>query len=140
MHFGGAQCGGGVGGEERVTGAGGEDDHPALLHVPLGAAADIGLADRGHRDRGLHPRGHAALLQRGLHGKRVHHGGQHSHVVGLSALHPSRGTGDAAEDVAAADHDADLHAHADHVADIGGDGTDGVVVEAILAAAHQGFA
>ena len=28
----------------------------------------------------------------------------------------------------------------DHVADIGGDRADGVVVEAILAAAHQGFA
>ncbi len=140
VHLGGAQRGGGVGGEERVTGAGGKDDHPALLHVPLGAAADIGLADRGHRDGGLHPRGHAAFLQRGLHGERVHHGGQHAHVVRLGAFHAGGGAGDAAEDVAAADHDADLHAHGDHVADIGGDGADGVIVEAILAAAHQGFA
>ena len=140
VHLGGAQRGGGVGGEERVAGAGGEDHHPALLHVPLGAAADIGLADRGHRDRRLHPGGHAALLQRRLHGERVHHGGQHAHVVGLGAFHAGGGAGDAAEDVAAADHDADLHAHADHVADIGGDGADGVVVEAVLAPAHQGLA
>ena len=53
---------------------------------------------------------------------------------------PAGGAGDAAEDVAAADHDADLHAHADHVADVGGDGADGVVVEAVLAPAHQGLA
>ena len=44
--------------------------------------------------------------------ERVHHGGQHAHVVGLGAFHAGRGAGDAAEDVAAADHDADLHAHA----------------------------
>ena len=72
--------------------------------------------------------------------ERVHHRGQHAHVVGLGAFHAGGGAGDAAEDVAAADHDADLHAHADHVADIGGDGADGVVVEAELAPAHQGLA
>ena len=77
--------------------------------------------------------GTPALLQRRLHGQRVHHGRQHAHVVGLGAFHAGGGTGDAAEDVAAADHDADLHAHADHVADIGGDGADGVVVDAELA-------
>src|SRR5690606_38316384 len=47
-HLGGAQGGGGVGGEERVAGAGGEDHHPTLLHVAHGAAADIGLAHGGH--------------------------------------------------------------------------------------------
>jgi hypothetical protein len=35
----------GVGGEEGIAGAGGEDHHPALLHVPQRAAADIGLGD-----------------------------------------------------------------------------------------------
>ena len=140
MHLGGAQRGGGVGGEERIAGAGGEDDHPALLHVPLGAAADIGFADGGHRDGGLHPGGNAAFLQRRLHGQRVHHRGQHAHVVRLGAFHAAGGAGDATKDVAAADHDADLHAHADDIADIGGDGADGVVVEAEFASAHQGLA
>ena len=34
----------------------------------------------------------------------------------------------------------DLHAHAGDDPDIGGDGANGIVVEAILAAAHQGLA
>ena len=82
------------------------------------------------------PRFSSALL----HGQGVHHGGQHADVVGLGALHAGGGAGDAAEDVAAADHHADLDAHGDDVADIGGDGADRLVVQAILAPAHQGFA
>jgi hypothetical protein len=80
------------------------------------------------------------LLQRLLHGEGVHDGGQHANIVGLRALHPGGGAGDAAEQVTAADHHADLHAHGNHVADIDGDGADDVVVEAILALAHQGLA
>ena len=40
-----AQRGGGVGREERVAGAGGEDHDPALLEVAHRAAADVGLGD-----------------------------------------------------------------------------------------------
>ena len=50
-------------------------------------------------------------LQRGLHRERIHDGGQHADIVGLGALHAGGGARYAAEDVAAADHDADLHAH-----------------------------
>ena len=59
----GTQRGGGVGGEERVSRAGGEDHHPPLLHVAHGAAADIGLGDRGDRQRRLH----AGDVRRGAH-------------------------------------------------------------------------
>ena len=51
-----AQSGGGVGGEERVAGAGREDHHPALLQVADGPAPDIGLADLLHVDGRQHPR------------------------------------------------------------------------------------
>ena len=94
-----------------IAGAGGEDDHPALFHVPLRPAANIRLADRGHRDGGLHAGRALELFQRRLHGERVHHGRQHTHEVGLSAVHAGRRPGDATEDVAAADDDRDLNAH-----------------------------
>ena len=38
----------------------GEDHHAPLLHVPQGAAADVGLRDRPHLDRGLDARRDAA--------------------------------------------------------------------------------
>ena len=57
-----AQCGGGVGGEERVAGAGGEDHDAPLLQVAHRAAADVGLGDLLDRDRRLHARVHALLL------------------------------------------------------------------------------
>ena len=46
----------GVGREERVARARGEDHDPALLEVAHGAAPDVGLGDLGDRDRGLHAR------------------------------------------------------------------------------------
>ena len=48
----GAEAGGGVGGEEWVPGAGGEDDDAVLLEVAHGAATDIGLGDLVHLDGG----------------------------------------------------------------------------------------
>ena len=45
----GAQRGGGVGGEERVAGAGREDHHPPLLEVAHRAPADVGLGDLARR-------------------------------------------------------------------------------------------
>ncbi len=44
VHLDGAQGGGGVGGEERVAGAGGEDDHAAAFQVIERAVADVGLS------------------------------------------------------------------------------------------------
>ena len=71
-------------------------------------ATDVGLANRFHRDGGLDPGIDADLFQGRLHGQRVHDGGQHPHVVGARALHARLRQGGAAEDIAAADHDADL--------------------------------
>jgi len=49
-HFIGAQRRGRIGGEERITGSGGENHHAAALHMALGATADIGLANLHHAD------------------------------------------------------------------------------------------
>ena len=50
------------------------------------------------------------LLEHALHGQRVHHRGQHAHVVGARPLHAGGGQRAAAEDVAAADDQAELDA------------------------------
>ena len=84
--------GDGVGGEVGQAGAGAEDDDPALLHVPIGAARDVGLGDLGHRDRGLHPRLDAGLLEEVLQGEAVHDGAEHAHVVGAGAVHAAAGS------------------------------------------------
>ena len=62
-HFSRAQGGGGIGRKIGIAGAGGENHHPALLHMPHGAAADIGLAYSRHRNRGLNPGLHTDALE-----------------------------------------------------------------------------
>ena len=52
------------------------------------------------------------LLDHALHGQRVDDRAEHAHVVGGRALDPGRGQRAAADDVAAADHQAQLDAHA----------------------------
>ena len=50
------------------------------------------------------------MIERILEGQRVHHGGEHAHVIGRRAVHPLGRTGEAAKNVAAADDDRDLGA------------------------------
>ena len=71
-----------VGREERIAGAGGEDDDAALFQVAHGAAADVVLAHLVDADRGHHARVHAERFERILHRERIHHGGEHAHVIG----------------------------------------------------------
>ena len=70
-----------------------------------------------HLDGGLDAHLHAALLQAVGHGQRVDDGRQHAHVVGTRALHLAAAVLDAAPEVAAADHDADLYAQLDALPD-----------------------
>src|SRR5690606_36934337 len=51
-HFRGAQGSSRIGGEIGIAGAGGKDNGTALLQMPHGTAADIGLAHRLHGDGG----------------------------------------------------------------------------------------
>ena len=81
--------------------------------MPDGFAADIRLGDLVHLDGGLHTDGHLALLERVRHGEGVDDRRQHTHMVCARALHPAAAVLDAAPEVAAADHDADLHAEPD---------------------------
>ena len=110
-----------VGGEERHAGAGAEDDDAALLEVADRAPRDVGLGDLAHRDRGLHARLDALLLEEVLQREAVHHGAEHAHVVGARAVHALLLQLGAAEEVAAADDDGDLDALVDRLGDLAGD-------------------
>ena len=132
-----AQRGGGVGREERVAGAGGEDDDAVLLEVADRAAADVGLGDLGDGDRRLHARVHALVLERVLQRQRVEHGREHAHVVGGRALHARRGALQAAVDVARADHDRDLDAAIVDLADLARDRLHALRVGAVGEVAHE---
>jgi hypothetical protein len=71
--------------------------------------------------------------------QRVHHGGQHAHVVGGGAVHADRAAGDAAEDVAAADDDGHLDAHVHHFGHFLHHAHDGRAVDAERVIPHQGL-
>ena len=70
--------------------------------MALGAAADHGLAHLVHLDRRLDARFDAKLLQRILHRKRVHDRREHTHIIGLRAVHALRSARHPAEDITAA--------------------------------------
>src|SRR5436190_475946 len=53
-----------VGREERVAGAGREDDHASLLEMAYRTAADVWLRNLLHRDRREHARVGAMALER----------------------------------------------------------------------------
>ena len=63
----------------------------------------------------------AVLLERILHGQAVDDGGEHAHVIAGGAIHALRAGGHAAEDVAAANDDADFDAEALNLCDVCGD-------------------
>jgi hypothetical protein len=81
----------------------------------------------------------ADAFQRRLHGQGVHHGRQHAHIVGGGALHALGGGGQTAEDVSAANHQAQLITGLDRFADFAGDAVCSCHVDAVGLIAHQGF-
>ena len=135
-----AQRGRGVGGEERVAGAGGEDDDTALLQVPDGAAADVRLRDLGDRDRREHSRLGVAALERVLDGERVEDAREHSRVVGGRPVHARGGTLHAADDVPAADDDRQLDACPVNLGELVRERVDLLLVDAEVLAPGQRLA
>ena len=89
-----------------------------FLQVAHRAAPDVFLAHLVDADRRHHARVQAERLDRVLHRQRIHDGRQHAHVIAGHAVHAGARQAGAAEDVAAADHDRDLHAQAHDLADL----------------------
>ena len=76
--------------------------------MPDRSERDVGLRDLCHLDCGLHASVNADPFQRVLQGQRVHHGGQHPHVVGPGPVHVGSLT--ASPDVPSPHHDRHLDA------------------------------
>src|SRR3954453_7668037 len=135
----GAQRGGGVGGEVGVAGASGEDHDAFFFKMTDGAAADEGLRDLIHLDGRLHAGVHALLFKGVLQGKGVQNGGEHAHVIGGNAVHGAGLLGDAPKEIAAANHNGDLHAEGFHVRQFGGYfvNAEGIYAKALVGC--QGF-
>ena len=128
---------GGVGRKVRIARTGSEDDDVALGQMVDSAATNIGLADLVHLDSAHHAAGNIVVLEGILQGERVHNGCQHPHVVGLSTLHATGSACHAAENIAAADNDADLMVNGEQLLDLLGKMIGNLGVDAILAVAHQ---
>ena len=133
----GPQDAGGVGGEEGVAGAGGKDDHAALLQVADGTAPDVRLGHRLHPDGGHHPGVHPDLLQHVLQRQGVDDGAEHAHVVGRDPVEPFPAGAGAPNDVAAAHDQGQVHAQGMHRLDLFGESLDHLEVEAEALVAGQ---
>src|SRR6185503_6508700 len=92
---------------------------------------------RAHWDGRLDPAGQAVAFQDRLHRQRVHHGRQHAHIIRRGPVDAFRSACQAAEDIAAADHHADLGAGFDRFLHVGGDALDRAGVDAETTLAHQ---
>ena len=130
---------GGVGRKVRIARTGGKNDNIALGKVVDGATANIRLADLVHLDSAHHAAGNIVVFEGILKGERIHNGCQHAHVVGLGALHATGSAGHAAENVAAADNNADLVTNSEQLLDLLGKMVGNLGIDAILAIAHQCF-
>src|SRR5829696_5165036 len=98
-----------VGGEEGVARPRSEDHDAALLEVPYGTPADVGLGDLLDLDGGLDPGWYAASFQGGLQSHGVDDGAEHRHVVGRGPFNSELvGYVRTTEDVAAAHDDGQL--------------------------------
>ena len=101
--------------------------------MAYGASANVWLGDLIHVDRGHHARWHARTLKCVLQGEPVHGCCEHADVVGRCAIHAGSGCGGhAAEDVATADDDANLHAERRHCLHLFGNECDDCRINAVL--------
>ncbi|ENN87013.1 hypothetical protein RHSP_13228 [Rhizobium freirei PRF 81] len=139
-HFRGAQRGGRIGGEERVSRAAGKDHYATEREMIKRGALREALADLRHGNGREHDGFDVELAQRGCQRQRIDDGSEHSHVVAGHAVATLGGHGHTAEDIAAADHDADFDAHGAGLRDIRGNPVRDGNVDTETLTAHKRFA
>lgn len=139
-HFTGTKGGGGIGGEEWIAGAGGEDDDLAFVKLALGLAADEGFRDVFHFDGGLDDTADSMMLEGSFEGEGIHDRGEHSDVIGGGAIHTPGGGAGTAPEIPAADDDAELEAAFHSFADFEGDAVNDLWRDVVAGAwATKGF-
>ena len=104
--------------------------------MTFGPPADDRFADFVHFDCRLNAGRYAQLLQRILHGERVHHRCEHAHIIGLRAVHALCSPRHAPKDISAADYEANLQSSVLGRFHFFGDAGDGGWINAELLFAH----
>ena len=99
-----------------------------------------GSAICAHFNRRDHPRMRPFFLQSVLQGQGVDDGGQHAHVVGDDPVNSHRRCRHAADEIAAAHHHGDFHAHLPDFRNFLGNPRRHFRINAEPLLAHQGFA
>ena len=135
-----AESGAAVRREERIARTSGENDHGASGQKLEGFAAVEEFANRFHADGGHHHGIDSLLVECILHGKAVHHGAEHSHSIALGTVHAASGSGNAANEVAAANHESDLHTLLDDGCNFRSHVGEDNVIDAVALFACEGFA
>ncbi len=90
-----------------------EDHDPSLFQMADRPSLDERFGNLLHLDGRLNAGHDAAVFEGALEGQAVDHGGQHPHVIGGGPVHTAGAGFDPAEDVPAADNDAELNAEVD---------------------------
>src|SRR5690606_6163410 len=116
-----------------------KDDHLALVHVGGGLTLREAFAKLRHGDGRQHHRIDPDLDERRPERQRIDDGAEHAHVVAGHPVSALGGDRHPAEDVAAADHDADLYAQFTRLSNICCDAIDNGYVDAEALASHQRF-
>ena len=122
------QRAGRVGREERAAGAAGEDHDLPGFERPDRLFTVESRRDGFHPDRALYDRLDPGGAEEITQAQRVHHGREHSHVVGVDPVHAAGAAHDAAPDVAGADDQRDFHALIRHGFDSFHNGSDRIGV------------
>ena len=116
------------------------DHDTTLLEVPHRSAPDVRLRHLRHLDRRHGARGDASAFESVLQGQGVDHRREHAHVVAGGAVEPAVAGGQAAEDVATANHQRYLHAHLMHALHLGGDRLYDLEIDAVITRAAERLA
>ena len=98
------------------------------------------LHDAAHGDRGHHTGPDVRTFQGITHGQTVHHGGQHAHMITGNPIHAGRIQGCATEQIAAANHQANLHADANQRTDFQCHAVKNFGINTEIVLSHQGLA
>ena len=126
--------------EKRVACTGREDDHGASGEELESLATVEEFTDRFHADSGHHDGVDALLVESVLHGKAVHHSAEHAHSIALGTVHATSRSRNATDEVAAANHESDLHTLLDDGCNFGGHVRKNLIIDTVALFACEGFA
>src|SRR6185437_2236734 len=142
LQFAGAERGGRVRRHEGIAGAAGENDDTPFLKMPIAAAANVRLGDSLHADGRLQACLALEAFERVLQRQAIQHGSEHAHVVSRRFLDNLAAGAElrAAQDVAAPDHDGQLHAARDDALRLAGDVQGLIDTDAALAGVSEPLA